>query len=68
MEKVEKYTDKYGHIQYFGGPYGLLHRLDGPAVILTSGYNEYWVNGTKYAETEYPEAVRCYLIAQLLGK
>lgn len=35
-----------------------LHREDGPALILASGREEYWLRGTQYGKEEYDEILR----------
>lgn len=33
--------------------FGKLHRVDGPAIERSDGSIEYWINGVRYAETEF---------------
>ena len=33
--------------------HGAFHRLDGPAIIWSSGYASYYVNNVEYSEQEY---------------
>lgn len=40
-------TDIHGNVQW-KTPSGLLHREDGPAVILIDGTQDWWVNGEKH--------------------
>ena len=37
---------------------GVLHRVDGPAVIRCSGTREWWINGTKYNKHDYYQQLK----------
>ena len=39
--------DKYWFIN------GKLHRTDGPAVVYTNGYKEWWINDKEYSFSEW---------------
>jgi hypothetical protein len=43
------------------------HNLKGPAVTCTYKSSEYWVDGIKYEEKDYPQAVIHYELKQLVG-
>lgn len=45
MDKVYFEKDDYGTIRWFKENTRLLHREDGPALILATGYKSYWKNG-----------------------
>jgi hypothetical protein len=42
------------------------HRIGGPALIYSSGTQEYWVGGIQYTEEQYPKAVLEYKLKQLV--
>jgi hypothetical protein len=46
---------------------GKLHRIGGPAVIIPDGTVEYYLDGIKYTQEEYPQAVIAYKLKQLVG-
>ena len=45
------YINTGGYLLYYN--HGKWHRVDGPAVILSNGREEYWLDGIRYTKEEY---------------
>jgi hypothetical protein len=58
------YTEPNGYRGYWVA--GKRHRIDGPALTSTYKPPEYWVDGIQYTEKDYPNAVKKYLLINLL--
>jgi hypothetical protein len=44
------------------------HREDGPAVIYSTGEEEYWVDGKKCTEEDFPKCLLQYRLTQIIEK
>lgn len=44
-------------VHFKGSKRTTIHRLDGPAIDWSSPNSEFYINGTRYAEHQFPKAV-----------
>jgi len=78
---MAEYFDKNGCTHKDDGPayvsdcidvwyrHGLIHRLDGPAVIYKgSELYEYWILGHKHSEKEFHEKLKSYTIPEYFNE
>ena len=50
-------VDAFGTREYYNNA-GHLHRTDGPAVVGSNGYMEWFINGVEMSEAEFNQRVK----------
>jgi hypothetical protein len=45
---------------------GVLHRVDGPALICKNGYKEFWIEGKQVSEEEFDFLAQLFRISKQL--